>query len=194
MKVVLPENIDYSKYNSNSGMNTKTWGPSGWNFLFTSILGRYPVEIKTKEDQEIKQAFKSMLTNLSNIMPCIFCRNSFKGFLEELPIEDFLIGRIELMYWLYLMKDKVNKKLICQENKCYNDEKSRLKGMFYNKEITEEEYYKKVKEFKAGNFETIPTPPFQEVLDKYEAQRAVCDKKAKKCRLPSKMYPHSGEE
>lgn len=192
--VTLPKDIDYSKYYGISGMNTRYWGPKLWDGLFISILGRYPIKVITKEDTEIKQAFKSMLTNLSVVMPCIFCRNSFKGFLQELPIEEYLIGRIELMYWLYLMKDKVNKKLICQENKCYNDEKSKLKAMFYNKEITEEEYYKKVKEFKDENFETIPTPPFKEVLDKYEAQRAICDKKAKKCRLPSKKYPHSGEE
>ena len=165
-----------------------------WDALFISILGRYPIKITTKEDILIKNTFKNTLIGLKDILPCIFCRNSFKGFLDELPIEPYLVGRIELMYWLYLMKDKVNQKLIYQENKCYNEEKSKLKAMVYNKEISEQEYYKKVKEFKQDNFETIPTPPFQEVLDKYENQRAVCDKKAKKCRLPSKMYPHSGEE
>lgn len=187
MKIILPKGIDYSKYYGISGSNTKNWGPAGWNFLFTSIIGRYPIKVISKEDIEIKEAFKSMLTNLSIIMPCIFCRNSFKEFLEELPIEEYLVGRIELIYWLYLIKDKVNKKLICQENKCYNDEKSKLKSMYYKKEITEEEYYKRVEEFKNGNFETISSPPFQDILDKYESQRAVCDKKAKKCRLPKNI-------
>lgn len=186
MKVILPENIDYSKYYGKSGISTRFWGCRAWDFLFVSILGRYPIKVITKEDLEIKQAFKSMLTNLSLVMPCIFCRNSFKEFLQELPIEDYLIGRIELMYWLYLMKDKVNKKLIKLEHNCYNDEKSKLKGMFYNKEISEEEYYKKVKEFKYDNFVTIPTPPFKEVLDKYETQRARCDPRAKKCSIPKK--------
>ena len=187
MGVKLPKSIDYKKYYSISGANTKKWGPAGWDFLFTSIIGRYPIKVISKEDITIKQAFKSMLTNLSIVMPCIFCRNSFKGFLEELPIEEYLVGRIELMYWLYLIKDKVNQKLICQENKCYNDEKSRLKNMYYKKEITDEDYYKKVLKFKQENFETIQSPPFKEILDKYEAQRAVCDKKAKKCRLPKKV-------
>ena len=186
MSVKLPKKIDYSKYNSDSGMNTKSWGPAGWNFLFISILGKYPIKVLTKEDILIKQAFKSMLTNLSIIMPCVFCRDSFKGFLEELPIEEYLIGRVELMYWLYLIKDKVNQKLIKLEYKCYNDEKRRLKTMVYNTQISESEYYKKVKEFKSDNFETIPTPPFKDVLDKYEAQRAQCDPRAKKCRLPKK--------
>lgn len=186
MSVKLPENIDYSKYNSGSGISTKYWGSRLWDSLFVSILGRYPVRINTLDDLEIKQAFKSTLTNLSIMMPCIFCRNSFKGFLEELPIEPYLIGRIELMYWLYQMKDKVNLKLICQENICYNEEKGKLKAMFYTKEITEDEYYKRTKSFKGDTFVTIPTPSFQEVLDKYEAQRAVCDKKAKKCSIPKK--------
>lgn len=189
MSVKLPEGIDYSKYYGNSGANTKYWGPAAWNFLFTSILGRYPVRINTSDDLEIKQAFKCTLTSLSIMMPCIFCRNSFKGFLEELPIEPYLIGRIELMYWLYQMKDKVNKKLIKSEYVCYNEEKGKLKAMVYTNEITKDEYYKRVKVFKEENFMTIPTPSFQEVLDKYESQRAVCDKKAKKCSIPKKNYP-----
>lgn len=186
MSIKLPENIDYSKYNGSSGMSTQFWGPRLWDSLFVSILGRYPVRIKTNEDLEVKFAFKTVLTSLSTIMPCIFCRNSFKQFLEELPIEPYLIGRIELMHWLYQMKDKVNKKLIKSEQTCYNDEKGKLKAMFYSKQITEKEYYQRAKLFKEENFITIPTPPFQEVLDKYESQRARCDPKAKKCRLPQK--------
>lgn len=186
MSVKLPTGIDYSKYYGASGMATHVWGPAAWNFLFTSILGQYPVDIKTKEDVEIKEAFKSMLTNLSIIMPCIFCRKSFVGFLKELPIEPYLVGRIELMYWLYEMKNKVNSKLICQENICYNEEKSKLKALFYANSISEEEYYTRVLQFKVENSVTIPTPPFQDVLDKYEAQRARCDARAKKCILPKK--------
>jgi hypothetical protein len=119
-------------------------------------------------------------------MPCIYCRESFKGFLKELPIEPYLVGRIELMYWLYQMKDKVNNKLLRQESKCYTDEKKRLKALFYTNQISEDEYYKKVSEFKRETFQTIPTPPFKEVLDKYESLRAVCSAKAKTCALPKK--------
>lgn len=194
MSIKLPEGIDYSKYYGKSGSNTKFWGPRLWDGLFVSILGRYPVRISTNEDLEVKFAFKCLLTSLSTIMPCVFCRNSFKGFLEELPIEPYLIGRIELMYWLYQMKDKVNKKLLHQENLCYNEEKAKMKAKFYTNQITEKEYYQNVKQFKGENFVTIPTPPFKEVLDKYEAQRARCDPKAKKCSLPKKNYPHAGEE
>lgn len=186
MSIELPKDIDYSKYYGTSGANTGFWGSRLWDSLFVSIIARYPVRIKTTDDIEIKQAFKSMLVNLSIIIPCIFCRNSFKEFLKELPIEPYLVGRIELMYWLYKIKDKVNIKLICQENICYNEEKGKLKAMVYTKEVTEKEYYEKVRFFKKENFVTVPTPPFKEVLDKYESQRARCDPKAKKCSLPKK--------
>ena len=184
----LPRDIDYSIYEGTSGMSTKHWGPSAWNFLFISIMGRYPIKINNNnpEDILIKDSFKTLLTNLQVVMPCIFCRESFKGFLIELPIEPYLVGRIELMYWLYQMKDKVNKKLLKQESQCYNDEKKRLKALFYTNQITEAEYYKQAAEFKKNTFQTIPTPPFKEVLDKYESLRAVCSVKAKTCALPKK--------
>lgn len=183
-KVVLPEDIDYSTYHSLQGMATSKWGPNCWDFLFTSIIGRYPIKIKTKGDKEIKKAFKNFLYNLQIILPCIFCRNSLGVFIKELPIEPYLIGRIELMYWLYLIKDKVNKKLICQEKQCYKDEKIKLKKMFYDKKISEKEYYDKIKRFKETTFLTSSTPLFKEILDKYEKSRAVCSKKALTCILP----------
>lgn len=182
-KIKLPDNIDYSKYTSTSGMSTRNWGPDAWNFLFISIMGRYPMEIKTDEHRKIRHDFKVLLTSLANILPCIFCRNSFEIFLKELPIKPFLQGRIQLMYWLYLMKDKVNTKLIKQEQKCYRDEKRRLKVLYRKGELSKRDYYIKIDKFKAKTFITVPTPPFEEVLDKYEALRAVCSKKSLTCKL-----------
>jgi hypothetical protein len=186
--VKLPDNIDYTKYTSNSGMSTKYFGQKWWDGLFISILGRYPTKIDTKNSEHIiiKNSFKNMLIGLQIVIPCIYCRNSFKKFLLDLPIEPYLIGRIELMYWLYLIKDKVNNKLICQEKKCYTDEKLKLKTLFYSGGITEDEYYTQIKTFKEDTFNTIPTPPFETVLDKYESLRAVCSDKAKTCTLPKK--------
>lgn len=184
---MLPD-IDYSKYDSGSGMATKEWGPSAWNFIFTSIMGRYPIEIDLNNSEHIiiQNAFKYMLMNLQIIMPCIFCRESFKIFLLELPLEPYLSGRFKLMYWLYLMKDKVNQKLLKQEKKCYNNKKSKLKEMFYNNKISEKDYYRQIKKLKADIFKTTPTPTFKEVLDHYETLRAVCSKSSKTCKLPKK--------
>ena len=186
-KVKLPENIDYSIYNNTNGMSTKHWGPSAWDFLFTSIMGTYPFKIDENNAEHIiiKNAFKNMFLGLQITMPCIFCRESFKIFLLELPIEPYLIGRIELMYWLYQIKDKVNNKLLTQEMRCYNDEKRKLKFLFYRGDITEEEYYSEVNKFKKDILLTTPTPSFKEILEKYEKLRAVCSNKANKCTLPN---------
>jgi hypothetical protein len=189
MNIKLPSNIDYSKYTSESGMATSQWGGKAWDFLFTSIIGRYPIIINETNPQHllIKLKFKNMLTGLKDTLPCIYCRNSYKDFIKELPIEPHLIGRIELMYWLYLIKDKVNIKLINQEKICYLDEKKRLKELFYNKKISENDYYIKINNFKQFTFKTIPTPPFEQVLDKYEMFRAECSQKSLSCVLPNPL-------
>jgi hypothetical protein len=185
----LPDNINYTRFYGNGGMCTSYWGSAFWNALFTSILGHYPVKIdvNNNDHRSLVKNYKNLMCSLSEIMPCIFCRKSFKQFFKELPIDDYLIGRIELFYWLYLMKDKVNNKLINQEKKCYNTEKIRLKELYHTYQLSENEYYSKIKSFKKNTFVTIPTPPFEQVLHKYEKYRAVCDPKAKKCSTPRKF-------
>ncbi len=183
MSISLPKNIDYTVYYGDGGGATKMWGKSCWDFLFTTIICRYPVKIdlRKKEDKILQKTFKNLLLNLKIVLPCIYCRNSFKDFVDELPIDKFLVGRIELMYWLYLIKDKVNNKLIKQERNCYNREKKRLKTLYHKNEINESEYYDMVKQFKEKTFVTIKTPHFKEVLDKYENYRAVCSPISKTC-------------
>lgn len=179
----LPKNIDYKKYHGKGGMSTKHFGPILWDFLFTSILGRYPVKIdvNNKEHIQILKGYYQTLTNLKITLPCIFCRKSYEQFLIELPINSFLLGRIELFYWLYLMKDKVNKKLITQELEYYKENKQKLKDMFLDEKITLKEYKKYIYKIKKKIFVTVPTPPFKQVLDKYEQYRAKCINKIQKC-------------
>jgi hypothetical protein len=187
----MKDNIDYTKYYSKSGLSTKMWGPNGWYFLFSCIMGGYPIKIdkRNKDHSNIKRHFKNMILSLGYTMPCIFCRESFRGFCKELPIDKHMKGRIELMHWLYLIRNKVNEKLIAQEQKCYNDEKKRLKKIYHNGSKTDDDkrnYYKSLEEFRNKTFVTQQSPPFEEVLDKYESIRAVCSAKAKTCALPEK--------
>lgn len=186
--VNLPKNIDYSKYYSQSGMDSKTWGVAAWTLLFTSVLGHYPIKIDVNNEEHLQLThhYSNLMLSLPYVMPCVFCRDSFKVFLLQIPLEPFLIGRIELFYWLYLMKDLVNKKLIFQERKCFVDKRNSLKNKYYSKIIRKEEYYKKISKCKKKIFKTIPSPPFIEVLDKYESLRAVCIAKAKICSLAKK--------
>lgn len=184
--VELPENINYNKYFGKSGMNTKVFGPRLWDFLFISILGHYPVDIdpSNPEHLQIKRAYRQMIQNLRFVLPCIFCRESFKGFLKVLPLKDYLIGRIELFYWLYLAKDLVNKKLIAQEESCFVTGKKRLKKEYSKGELSKSEYNSKLKAFKKDTFKTVASPPFELVLEKYEPFRARCSKTTKTCSKP----------
>lgn len=179
---------EYNHFHSTSGMATSKWGSSGWYFLFSCIMGAYPVKLDqtNKTHLHIKSQFKSLLKGLDVVMPCIFCRESFKQFYKELPIKPYLAGRLELMYWLYLIRDKVNNKLINQEKQCYNTEKKRLKALFKKRTISEAQYYQMLQKVKNETLITHPSPPFIDVLHKYESIRAVCSAKAKTCSLPKK--------
>jgi len=180
-----------NKYNSLSGLSTKSWGPPGWYFLFSCIMGAYPPQIdnKNKEHQKIKKHFKNMLSSLVYIMPCVYCRNSLKQFIKELPMEPFLSGRLKLFEWLYLIRNKVNEKLINQEQQCYNDEKKRLKKLYHNGNKTPQDkqnYYSQLDQFKKDTYITHSSPPLSEILDKYESIRANCSNRAKTCSIKKK--------
>lgn len=182
------ENKKFKNFNGTGGMGTKKWGPPAWFFFFVSIMGAYPYKIdkKNPEHKLIKKHFKNMFISLQYTMPCVFCRNSYKQFLKESPIDEHMDGRIELMKWLYEMKNKVNKKLLAQERECYNDKKKELKNKYRQGKITREKYYELIDEYKKISFNTQPTPEFVEVLEYYEQFRAVCSPKSKTCEIKKK--------
>lgn len=163
------------KFNSPKGMSTKFFGPKLWDSLFIMVLGAYPATFNPENTEhiKIKKAFIKTMCNLKYTLPCSFCRMSYKTFYKELPIEEFTGSRVQMMYWLYLMKDKVNKKLIKQEL----DYLTELYKNLRTSKISKFEYIKSTKMC----FRTVPSPPFIEVLEKYEQYRAVCNKKLQKC-------------
>jgi len=164
-------------------MATSEWGPATWKSLFISIMGRYPMRINTnsQEHLELARAFKNTLLDLRYTLPCVYCRRSYVEFTNELDINGYLVGRIELMYWLYLIKDKVNKKLIAQEQICYNRELSKLKLQYKYTDFTQVSFQEKVKELQKNIFKTIKSPPFESVLAHYESFRAVCSESTLSC-------------
>ena len=163
---------NYKKYSSSNGLSTSEWGPSAWHFLFCSIMGSYPYKINKndKEHIRIQKSFKCMLCALKYILPCCVCTESFKRYWNELPIDDHLVGRVELMRWLYLIKDQVNKKLLFQETEHFKMERTKLK--LKTKNIHSEEYKMKVNRLKKKIIKTKKTIPFTDVLDYYESLRS----------------------
>ena len=96
----------FKRFEGANGMNTKFWGKALWDFLFTSVLGRYPVEIdnNNKIHLRIKEEYMNMIYSLEYVLPCIYCRESFSKFIKQYPPENYNNGRIELFYWLSFVK------------------------------------------------------------------------------------------
>ena len=96
----------------NNGMMTRIWGPAGWVFLHSCVMG-YPVEIDKKDKKDVARMKKTKLffNTIGHILPCVYCRESYNKFIKELPIDNFLSSRKKLAKWLYMIHNKVNKKL-----------------------------------------------------------------------------------
>ena len=105
-------------------MNTRFWGPSGWEFLHT-LTAIYP-ETPTMEDKLIMRDFMMLICD---ILPCKYCRASFTKYMANLDVTPALESRDLLIEWLYKMHNKVNKKL-------------RIQGFCHNENPTIEHVYK----------------------------------------------------
>ena len=159
--------ITNQKYLSLAGMRTTFWGPNAWNFLFSSVLGSYPenIDIKNKEHIKIKKEFKNLFNSLGYVMPCIFCRESYRKFIKESPLDNHLSGRIKLCFWLYKLKDKINKKLIKQETECFKSEHEKLIKKLKDKKINKSQYKCLYDKLKKDIFYTKVSPPFINILN-----------------------------
>jgi hypothetical protein len=91
------------------GMQTKVWGPAGWIFLH-SIAQNYP----WKPSSTQKKNYYSFFKQVGNVLPCKYCRESYKQFMKEpgtILNNRILESRKSLIKWLYLIHNKVNEKL-----------------------------------------------------------------------------------
>jgi len=100
--------------NANNGMMTRVWGPPGWFFLHCVTFG-YPVDPeKFDTDREqvpgtTERAYREFFTRVGDILPCKYCRESYKKFIREIPPD--LTNRDALVEWFWTIHNKVNEKL-----------------------------------------------------------------------------------
>jgi hypothetical protein len=95
--------------NQNNGLITKVWGSAGWTFLHSVTYG-YPI----KPTDENKQHYKDFFISLGNVLPCKYCRESYKKFIVEgdsALTDDVLLNRRSLTEWFYRVHNAVNNKL-----------------------------------------------------------------------------------
>ncbi len=156
--------------NSMNGMKTRFWGPHAWVFLFTSVAGAYPVRVdpNNKEHMRVVRKFQAMLTSLEYTLPCFWCRHSYADYLKELPLDKYSGSRRDMMKWVYLLHDRVNKKLMKQELDKFKKEKELL----MHKKLTKTQLQAKLKILKDKICRTKPSPPFTSILAEFEKQRA----------------------
>lgn len=155
---------------SSNGIKTSYWGPCAWAFLFSTIAGSYPVRVDKSDKDHMKsvKAFQAMFANLDQILPCCYCRESYKRFYKDLPIANYSSGRRQMMKWLYLIHDRVNQKLILQEQEIYEIKKKELA----RKNLSSVRMKSEMKALRSSILKTKPSPAFDKIVSMYEKQRA----------------------
>jgi hypothetical protein len=119
-------------------MNTLGWGPPGWDFLFLTAIDAFE-RINDSTGNVIFFDYKDIYVNfftqiVARVLPCIHCRNAWGSFNDPNnrqcvngcwgSILSFFLQQVKqcdkndnvLVLWLYIMKNKVTKKLSLQED------------------------------------------------------------------------------
>ena len=87
-------------------MDPAFWGRSTWKYLHTLTFA-YPMN-PTQED---KIKMYNYFTQLPEFIPCAECANSFRLYLQYIPVNEYLDNTHSLVYWLYSIHFLVNQKL-----------------------------------------------------------------------------------
>lgn len=113
-------------------MNTWIWGPPKWKFLHSLSFSPHAPLYSSEVSQ--------FLNTLTFVLPCIYCRESYSGFVTAL-IETWgksvsqVVADGQLALWMYQLHDKVNDKLDTQLTKAQLEESGvTLPGMTLSQE------------------------------------------------------------
>lgn len=87
-------------------MNTDYWGPAAWKVLHT-IPWFYSEELTPQEQEEVVGFHHA----LGNVLPCVFCRDSVRKFMQAYPPSDYVSKRVQLAQYESLLHNLVNVKL-----------------------------------------------------------------------------------
>ena len=110
--------MNNNKSNQNNGLSTPTWGPATWISLHSISFG-YPLN----PDEETKKKYKQYFISVGDVLPCKYCRESYKEFINTYPklTDEVMKSRETLTNWLYLLHERVNQKLGVNYGVTYND-------------------------------------------------------------------------
>jgi len=164
-------------------MRVQKWGPHGWEYFHT-VTFNYPEKIDqtNEEHREFQFYYRQQFENLQFTLPCVYCRQSYKRFLKEDPLEPNLWSRKDLTYWFYRIHNKVNAKLRKQEIELFEKRVNELK----KKPLQGGEFFRQKQKLAMEILFTPPDPSYSEICHKFNGYRAGCSKDANKiasCRV-----------
>ena len=109
----LNENY-FDKLSDYTAVRTHVWGPPAWFFLHSMAMA-YPkiIDNNNPEHIETRNSMFSFLSNLGDVLPCGICGASYNGYIKEpdFEISKYLDSRAKLCYFIYLIHERVNRKL-----------------------------------------------------------------------------------
>ena len=82
----------------------KKWGPHVWYILDLMVVRLDP------DDQVLTNHIMMQIVSLMETIPCDKCRDHYKAYMRNNPIEKSLTNRMELARWLYALKSEINKR------------------------------------------------------------------------------------
>ena len=86
-------------------MNVTVWGPIVWNFLADVCYRNDRVS-----DSRIEEYTILFFKSLAFILPCKYCRQSYRQYFREIDLED-AVKQKSLLAWLWSLHEMVNNKL-----------------------------------------------------------------------------------
>ena len=148
----------------NPNMRTRAWGPPAWFLLIMVAMG-YPSRNPTARQ---RREYRNFFISFGHIMPCNLCRTSYKKFLKETPLSSTVLNsRRNLVFWVFKIKNRVNKKL-------------RLKQLGHSELLKKYKYYDSFRATACNNKLGCTRAPGSNKRPKRIKIKAVSDKQAKK--------------
>jgi hypothetical protein len=87
-------------------MPPQIWGPIFWSTLHIASLA-YSDKPSERQKRNMRNFYESMV----DVLPCPICRQHYEDNLKELPLDDALNSRMDLVIWVWNMHNKINLQL-----------------------------------------------------------------------------------
>lgn len=153
-------------------MDTRIWGPPTWECIFNMAAG---YDVNTLPQGTKNKAYKNWFQQFEFILPCKYCRESYKFFFKELNIDNYFNRKYGMLRFAYDLKDKVNTKLINQESE--RQLKKLLELNLNDKNVKQ----KSKKIIHDHPIYTKKSPPFEKIIKKYVKGYGKCSDVEKRC-------------